>query len=307
MLRYIIAAFALAFALPAHHAAADGHVREYVVPYVPGAERSAYRNTFIVVTNMENQNALIDIKAHVNRSVTSVSCGVLDDLAPFEIRRFARNAGTLCVAADEPADASLRIRTVDGVHVAGYMVLNAVRGNGLVPVAVIPTEPAGPEGITFSTLDVEGLTNGNYRVRIGLRSSSRTWPFPLRACVQARAVDPHHTGLYDDPGRNCSLPNERLRGWTRPGRYGHTPNQYRPIETHEGSATSVIATTLEFQTSAFGHGEDSRNPPTYRVCIGEAREDGRFPPPFLCDTVTYGGPQLSTVADPQAEAAQESD
>ena len=295
MLRYIIAAFALAFALPAHHAAADGHVREYVVPYVPGAERTGYRNTFIVVTNMENQSALIDIKAHVNRSVASVSCGELEDLAPYEIRRFARNAGTLCVAADESEDASLRIRTVDGVHVAGYMVLDAVRGNGLVPVAVIPAEPAGPEGITFSTLAVEGLQNGRYRVRVGLRSSSRTWPYPLRACIQARSNDPHNTGLYDRPAVNCSLPNEQLRGWTYPSGYDSVYLSFMTIETHEGSATSVVATSSEFKTTSSD--DRPRKPPTYRVCIGEAREDGRFPPPFLCDTVTYGGPQLSTIAE----------
>ena len=296
MLRFIMAAFAFAFAfaLPAHHAVADGHVREYVVPYVPGTDRASYRNTFIVVTNMENQTALIDIKAHVNRSVTSVSCGVLDDLAPYEIRRFARNAGTLCITPGETSDASLRIRTVDGVHVAGYMVLSDVRGNGLVPVAVIPAEPAGPEGITFSTLAVEGLQNGDYRVRVGLRSSSRTWPTPLRACIQARANDPHYTGIYNNPERNCSLPNEQLRGWTQPSRT-RLRSSFLTIETQEGSATSVVATSREFET------RDSpslpRNPPTYRVCVGEAREDGRFPPPFLCDTVSYGGPQLSTIAE----------
>ena len=299
MLRYIMAAFALAFALPAHHAAADGHVREYVMPFVPGAARTAYRNSFIVVTNMENQSALIDIKAHVNRSATSVSCGELEDLAPFEIRQFARNGGTLCVAADEPEDVSLRIRTVDGVHVTGYIVLSEARGNGFVPVDIIPTEPAGPEGITFSTLDVEGLTNGNYRVRIGLRSSSRTWPNALQACIHARTNDLLHTGLYDRPAVNCSLPNEQLRGWTIAG------DHIQGIETHEGSATSVVATSEEF--FVYGHPESPRNPPTYRVCISEARDDGRLPPPFLCDTVTYGSPQLSTVADPQAEAAQESD
>ena len=123
---------------------------------------------------------------------------------------------------------------------------------------------------------------------------------------RARANDPLYTGLNDNPRFNCSLPNEQLRGWTRPGgadAYGNdTP--YLAIETHEGSATSVVATSRAFDTS--GHDFEPRNPPTYRVCISEAREDGRFPLPFLCDTVSYGT-SLSVSAEPQDEAVGEGD
>ena len=291
MLRYIIAAFALAFALPAHHAAADGHVREYVMPFVPGAARIAYRNTFIVVTNMENQSALIDIKAHVNRSATSVSCGELEDLAPYEIRQFARNGGTLCVAADEPEDVSLRIRTVDGVHVTGYIVLSEARGNGFVPVDIIPTEPAGPEGITFSTLTLQGLTDGNHRLSVALRSSSRTWPYHMVACLHVRHTNPQYTGLYDDARRNCSLSNERVRGW----QYPWAP-QIIPIVTETGSATSEIT------RQDYAGDVSYRSPITYRVCISREPDDGLLPPPFLCKEVTLGA-----AAAQQDESAAEGD
>ena len=137
-----LAAFA-ALALLASQAVADSHIREYVVPYVPGADRATFRNIFIVVTNHKGQSAPISINAHVNRSGTAQSCGSLTNLAPFEIRRFARNAGTLCVARDEDADSSLRIRTVEGVHVTGYLVLDASRNNALVPLDVFNVTPAG--------------------------------------------------------------------------------------------------------------------------------------------------------------------
>ena len=282
MLRYIIAAFALAFALLATPAVADYHVDEYVVPFVPGAARTAYRNTFIVVTNQQGEPALIDIKAHVNRSVTSVSCGVLDDLAPFEIRRFARNAGTLCVAADEPEDASLRIRTAHGVHVTGYIVLSEARGNGFVPVDVISAEPAAPEGISFSRLTLQALTNRNYRLSVSLRSSSRSWPYEMVACVHARSDDINATHLYDNASHNCSLPNEQLRGWTAPRSPDFNTGELLGILTSEGTSISDVANR--------DYSHNLRRPPIFRVCIHQAPDEGILPAPFLCDEVRAGSP-----------------
>ena len=274
-----ITAFA-ALILLSSQAVANHHVRAYVAPYIPGADRAAFLNAFIILTNQQPVSAPISIKAYLNRDSTAQSCGSLPDLAPYEIRRYLRNAGTLCVARDESADSSLRIRTVEGVHVSGFLVLAADRNRMLIPMEIDSVEPEGPAGITFSRLTLQGLANGGYRLSIALRSSSGTWPYPLQACVQVRSADPRDTYLHNRPTRNCSLPNEQTRGWTAPGGLGGgTRDSIIGIVTQRGSHTSAVA-------SADYDYYNPGTPPTYRVCIH--RDSGDVvPAPFLCDTVTY--------------------
>ena len=263
-----LAAFA-ALALLAGQAVADSHIREYVIPFVPGADRTAYRNTVITVTNHQPETAPISIFAHVNRSGSAQSCGSLRDLAPYEIRRFTRTAGTLCVASDEGADSSLRIRTVEGVHVEGIQVLAANRGNAFVPINVISTDPLpfGPDGISISTLTLHGTTSGYYRLNVQIRSSSGTWPGPMVACTHVRRADFQYTGLFDNHRRNCSLPNEQLRGWINPG--GNP--QIIAIETHNGTRLSTVASMTY---AAF---RDHLRPATYRACNPPGAREWRTP------------------------------
>ena len=289
-----LAAFA-ALALLATQAVADTHIREYVIPFVPGTDRAAYRNTVITVTNHQPEAAPISIFAHVNRSGSAQSCGSLRDLAPYEIRRFHRNAGSLCVASDEGADSSLRIRTVEGVHVEGFQVLAANRGNAFVPINVISTEPLpfGPDGISISTLTLHGTTERNvYRLSVRIRSSSGAWPGPMVACIQARHNDPHYTGLNDNPALNCSLPAEQLRGWVHgSGHYGTgapRPNRIQ-IVTHDGTRLSEVA-SADYRVQGYF----LRDPLTYRACIHRAPVDGLLPAPITCETVTPSVPQADT-------------
>lgn len=282
-----LAAFA-ALALLATQAVADNHVREYVVPYVPGAERATFRNIVIVVTNHKGQSAPISINAHVNRSGRAQSCGSLTNLAPFEIRRLARNAGTLCVARDEGADSSLRIRTVEGVHVTGYLVLDASRNNALVPLDVFnvtpagttptppePPEPPAPEGISITGLTLE-YTGRRYRLSFRLRNSGDTWPGPLVACVHVRDRDSNETELFNG-SETCSLPNDDLRGWADVGG-GAT---YLNITTQDGTQLSELVT--DDYTLSRDH---RRDPLTYRVCINGPPVNDVIPPPITCDTVS---------------------
>ena len=269
MHRYIMAA--LAFILLPNPAAADNHVWEYVAPYIPGTARTAYHNIFIVLSNQQGDPAHLDIKAHVNGSDSSVSCGTLDDLGPYEIRRYARNAGTLCVASDESQDSALRIRTAEGVHVTGYLVLSDARNRALIPLDVARVEPAGPEGISISSLTVRGLADRRYyyRVSVRLRSSSGSWPYQMVACVQSRSSDFNRNRLFNDATRNCSLPNEQLRGWRSV--HGQT---YINIVTHEGTHTSEIASSDYAVDDTSFH-----DPATFRVCINRVPVDGLLPPP----------------------------
>ena len=274
----LFSAIAASFLL-ASQAAAVHHVREYVVPFVPGAARGAYQNTVITVTNHQGDPAPISINAYVNRSRTAQSCGDITDLAPNEIRRFHRNAGTLCVARDESADAYLRIRTVEGVHVEGFQVLAANRGNAFVPINVVSTEPAGPDGISIRTLTLQGTQSGRWRVSVGLRSSSGIWPNQLVACIHARSDDFRDTRLYGTPGENCALPNEQLLGWTTQFNTGRS--NILNIRTQDGTHTSEIA----HQDLQLGDLFHQATPATVRVCIHRFPTDGVLPPPFLCDTV----------------------
>lgn len=272
-----LAAFA-ALALLAGQAAAVHHVREYVIPFVPGADRTAYRNTVITVSNHQGDHAPISIKAYVNRSRTAQSCGDLTDLAPYEIRRFSRAAGNLCVAHDEPADSAVRIRTVEGVHVEGFQVLAPSRGNAFLPINVVSTEPAGPDGISIRTLTLQGTQSGRWRLSVGLRSSSGIWPGQLVACIHARSDNFRYTGLYGNPRENCALPNEQLLGWTTQFEIGDS--NILNIRTQDGTHTSEIA-HVDLDLHYF----NQTNPATVRVCIHRFPTDGVLPPPFLCDTV----------------------
>ena len=303
-----LAAFA-ALALLAGQASAVHHVREYVIPFVPGTDRGAYRNTVITVTNHQGDPAPISMKAYVNRSETAQSCGDLADLAPNEIRRFHRNAGTLCVANDERADAYLRIRTVEGVHVEGFQVLAESRGNAFYPINVVSTEPAGPDGISIRTLTMQGTQDGTWRLSVGLRSSSGIWPDPLVACIHARSHEARDDGLFSQPARNCALSNEQLLGWEAPTSSTYSGNTI-DINTQDGTHTSEIA-----HSDFFAPSNVTRL--TFRACIHSFPVgDGVLPPPFLCDTVSRdlaGNAQADSdpktpapdATAPQPEAARE--
>ena len=158
-------------------ATANHHVREFVAPYIPGTDRSAYGNAFIVVTNQQPVSAPISINAYVNQSGTAQSCGTLTDLAPYEIRRFARNGGTLCVARDESADSSLRIRTIEGVHVSGYLVLAADRNRMLIPMEIASVDPVPVLDTSMVTLTRRGNLGGIWIVVFGSVDSPNagTW------------------------------------------------------------------------------------------------------------------------------------
>ena len=271
----------LASFLLVNPATADNHVWEYVVPYMPGTARTAYHNTFIVLSNPQEVSAHLDIKAHVAGSESTVSCGTLDDLAPNEIRRYARNAGSLCVASDESRDSALRIRTAEGVEVTGYLVLSDSRNRALIPLDVNRVEPAPPEGISISSLTLQGLTSGRgrYRISVRLRSSSGSWPYRMVACSHARARDFNQDELFNNASRNCSLPNDQLRGW-RP--VSHGGPQYLNIISHEGTKTSEIASGDYYFSDALY----LYSPLTVRVCIHRVPVDGVLPAPILCRTVS---------------------
>ena len=300
----IVASFLLA-----SQAAAVHHVREYVVPFVPGAARTAYRNTVITVTNHQGDPAPISINAYVNRSRTAQSCGNITDLAPNEIRRFTRNAGTLCVANDESADSYLRIRTVEGVHVEGFQVLAANRGNAFVPINVVSTEPAGPDGISIRTLTLQGTQNGQWRLSVGLRNSSGLWPDQLVACVHARSSNFRDTQLYNQPAANCALPNERLLGWVAAGYDYSSGIHILNFITQDGTHTSDIA----HEDYPFSDLFYLLTPLTLRVCIHRLPTDGVLSPPFLCETFTRNlasnaqadsDPETPGATSPQDEAAR---
>ena len=281
MLRYIMTA--LAFILLASPAAATHHIRAYVAPYIPGAARGEYSNAFIVVTNQQPVSAPISIKAYVNGSSTAQSCGTLTDLAPYEIRRFARGGGTLCVARAEPADYSLRIRTIEGVHVSGYLVLAADRNRMLIPMEIARTDPEGPEGISIGSLAVLGTTSGASRVSVRLHSASGHWPYPMQACVQIRTADPNFRDLVNNPPSNCSLPNEQVRGWY--------PGNITRIVTLEGSHSSEIA-HMDMNLNSPGFFSD---PVLLRVCINPLQEGGTVSRPILCWIITADGAVVRNV------------
>ena len=291
----------LASFLLVNPATADNHVWEYVVPYMPGTARTAYHNTFIVLSNPQEVSAHLDIKAHVAGSESTVSCGTLDDLAPNEIRRYARNAGSLCVASDESRDSALRIRTAEGVEVTGYLVLSDSRNRALIPLDVNRVEPAPPEGISISSLTLQGLTNRYHRVSVRLRSSSGSWPYRMVACMHVRTTDFTEDGLFNDASRNCSLPNEQLRGWNSPS------GQYLNIISHDGNKLSEIA-SVDYQlagSGGWGGGTWLQSPLTVRVCIHSIPVDGVLPAPILCRTVsTPAASRSNAQADTETEAPE---
>lgn len=132
---------------------ADGNDRHYVVPFIPGEGESVhaknYNSVFIMVSNPQSGPAKFSMKAYLDGSTTAVSCDTIPNLAPYEIRRFARHLGELCADHDEAKSYSLRIETVKGVQLTGFYTLSERRGWGYVPmvitrVAVPPPPPTLP-------------------------------------------------------------------------------------------------------------------------------------------------------------------
>lgn len=263
-------------------AAANHHVREYVVPFIPGEGRNNYSNVIIMVSNPQPKTATISMKAYVNRDSTAQSCDSIPPLEPYEIRRFARHSAGLCVSRGETKDFSLRIRTIEGVLLSGFIVLNPARGWSHVPMVIASVEPDGPDGITFSSLTLDRLASGDYRLSVALGSSSGLWPYTLRACVQTRMQDAATTELFDDPSHNCGLSNEQVRGW---GQMKNTMGTFLNINTESGSQTSA---TASFDYERRG---GQAVPLTYRVCISRHDDDDDVvSTPFMCRNVVYTPP-----------------
>ena len=194
MHKYIVAG--LAFILLATPAAATHHVRAFSAPFIPGAARGGYSNAFIMVTNQQSVSAPLHLKAYVNGNSTAQECATQPDLRPYEIRRFTRSAGTLCVASDEQSDFSVRIRTIEGVQLSGFLVLAADRNRMLIPMEIGSVQPEGPEGISIGSVAVLGTDSHYSRVRVTLHSITGLWPYPMQLCVQRRHRNPNYADRY---------------------------------------------------------------------------------------------------------------
>ena len=116
-------------------------VRAYIAPFIPGTAKRAFANAFIMVSNPQSVSAPIRLKAYINGNSSAQECATQPDLRPYEIRRFVRSDGTLCVARDEPSDFSVRIRTVEGVQLSGFIVLAADRNRMMIPMEIGSVEP----------------------------------------------------------------------------------------------------------------------------------------------------------------------
>lgn len=166
--------------------------------------------------------------------------------------------------------------------------LSTVPGAAVAPGPTdptIPPEPPAPPGISIETLTLQGLTSGQYRLNVRVRSSTGSWPAGgLVACFQVRARYLEDTTLIDNPRGNCSLPNEQVRGWVYPP-FPTGSGSIHAVITHEGTQLSEIMTWDRLYYLNY-----HANPYTYRACIHRAPVDSVLPTPIVCDTVSIRAP-----------------
>lgn len=285
----------LASFLLVNPATADHHVRAFSAPFIPGAARGAYSNAFIMVTNQQSVSAPLHLKAYVNGDSMAQECATQPDLRPYEIRRFARSGGTLCVARDEQNDYSIRIRTIDGVQVSGYLVLAADRNRMLIPMEIGSVQPEGPEGISIGSVAVLGTNTRFSRVRVTLHSTSGLWPYPMQLCVQRKVRNPNYVGIINDASYNCALPNEVVRGWIYGNIYYNTALFVRQNDSNTSLIANVdtdIRTALNEVEPIDGGRQHLSSPILLRVCINPLEEDGTVLHPINCRIITADGVEV---------------